>query len=133
MCVGVTHLAYVLDIPSPSLSYTVKPSIEGQLTFTRKNPDEGERTTASCEWTGSPDPVVTWSKDGSPLREEDLPTRIRITEEREGDMFQSSLVIDGVELSDTADYACNVSNPVGSDYRFNRLEVQGIEIYNTNT
>ena len=77
--------------------------------------------------------MVTWFKDGSPLREEDLPTRIRITEEREGDMFQSSLVIDGVELSDTADYACNVSNPVGSDYRFNRLEVQGIEIYNTNT
>ena len=70
--------------------------------------------------------MVTWSKDGSPLREEDLPARIRITMAREGDMFQSGLEIDAVELSDTADYACNVSNPVGSAYRFKRLEVQGL-------
>ena len=97
----------------------------GDLTFTKKNPDEGDETTASCAWTGSPDPVVTWYKDGSPLREEDLPSRIRITMSREGDNFQSSLEIDGVELSDTGDYACNVTNPVGFVERFNRLEVQG--------
>ena len=97
----------------------------GDLTFTKKNPDEGDETTASCSWTGSPDPVVTWYKDGSPLREEDLPSRIRITMSREGDNFQSSLEIDEVELSDTGDYTCVVSNPVGSESRVNNLEVEG--------
>ena len=48
---------------------------------------------------------------------------------REGDNFQSSLEIDGVELSDTGDYACNVTNPVGFVERFNRLEVQGLFSY----
>ena len=73
--------------------------------------------------------MVTWYKDGSPLREEDLPSRIRITMSREGDNFQSSLEIDEVELSDTGDYSCNVTNPVGSDERLNRLEVQGLSNY----
>ena len=102
------------------------PNIVVDLTFTRKNPEEGDETTASCGWTGSPDPVVTWYKDGSPLDEEELPARIRITMSRDGDMFQSSLQIDNVMLSDTGDYTCNVSNPVGFQFQFNRLEVQGL-------
>ena len=102
------------------------PSIVGLLTFTRKNPEEGDETTASCGWTGIPDPEVTWYKDGSPLREEELPARIRITMSSDGDMFQSSLQIDNVMPSDTGEYTCNVSNPVGSQSQFSRLEVQGL-------
>ena len=100
------------------------PSIVVDLTFTRTNPEEGGETTASCGWTGSPDPVITWYKDGSPLREEELPARIRIT--MSNDTFQSNLQIENVMLSDTGDYACNVSNAVGTRYQLNRLEVQGL-------
>ena len=96
------------------------------LTFTKKNPEEGEETTASCSWTGSPDPEVTWFKDDSPLVETDLPSRMRITTGREGDTLSSSLEIDAVELSDTGQYTCNVSNPVKHISRVNRLEVQGV-------
>ena len=103
------------------------PNIVVDLTFTRKNPEEGDETTASCGWTGSPDPVITWYKDGSPLDEEELPARIKITMSSDGDMFQSSLQIHNVMLSDTGDYACNVSNPVGTRVQLNRLEVQGVQ------
>ena len=103
------------------------PSIVVDLTFTRKNPEEGDETTASCGWTGSPDPVVTWYKDGSPLRVEELPPRIRITEYKQGETLRSNLEIFQVELCDTGDYACNVSNPVGFRFQLNRLEVQGVQ------
>ena len=108
------------------LSSAVEPSIVEGLTFTKKNPEEGEETIASCSWTGSPDPEVTWFKDDSPLVETDLPSRMRITAGREGDTLSSSLEIDAVELSDTGQYTCNVSNPVKHISRGNRLEVQGI-------
>ena len=38
----------------------------------------------------------------------------------------SSLEIDEVDLSDTGEYTCNVSNSVGFVFRRNRLEVQGM-------
>ena len=112
--------------PFPSPLYLVDPTIIGDLTFTKKNPDEGEETVGSCSWTGSPDPDITWYKDGSPLIEGKLPKRIRITMTTEDGTHQSSLEIDKVELSDTGDYTCNVSNPVGFVFRRNRLEVQGM-------
>ena len=98
----------------------------GDVAFSKINLNEREETTASCEWTGSPDPVVTWSKDGSPLREEDLPMRIRITLAKEGETFKSNLEIYQAELSDSGNYTCNVSNPVGFDVRFASLDrIQG--------
>ena len=108
------------------LSPAVEPSIVEGLTFTKKNPEEGEETIASCSWTGSPDPEVTWFKDDSPLVETDLPSRMRITAGREGDTLSSSLEIDAVELSDTGQYTCYISNPVKHISRGNRLEVQGM-------
>ena len=95
--------------------------------FTKINPEEGNETTVSCQWTGRPDPVVTWYKDGSPLVERYLPFRMRITENRKGDIFYSNMEIHQVELSDSGDYTCNVSNPVGFDTRFNKLKVLSLE------
>ena len=103
----------------------VKPNIVGGLTASKKILDERDETSIPCQWTGYPDPLVTWYKDGSPLREQDLPFRMRITEDRVGEIFHSSLDIYQVVLNDTGDYICNVSNPVGFDTRIIRLEVQG--------
>ena len=109
--------------PSP-----VAPQIVGDVTFTKDTPEEGESTTATCRWTGQPEPSVTWYKDGEELVEADLPGRIRIVEvtmENEEDK-RSELQIEEVELSDTGSYACNVSNAAGSDSQTKRLEVQGV-------
>ena len=124
----VDLLSLSLSLSVIPLSPAVEPSIVEGLTFTKKNPEEGEETIASCSWTGSPDPEVTWFKDDSPLVETDLPSRMRITAGREGDTLSSSLEIDAVELSDTGQYTCNVSNPVKHISRVNRLEVEGMHI-----
>ena len=98
--------------PSP-----VVPQIVGDVTFTKNTPEEGETTTATCRWTGQPDPTVTWFKDGKKLVEADL-DRIRIVD--------VTMEIEDVKLSDTGNYVCNVSNAAGSDSRTTRLEVQGV-------
>ena len=101
----------------------VKPSIVGDLTVSKMNPEERDEISIPCQWTGYPDPLVTWYKDGSPLKEQDLSFRMRITEDGNGEIFHSSLDIYQVVLNDTGDYICNVSNPVGFDTRIIRLEV----------
>ena len=109
--------------PSP-----VAPQIVGDVTFTKNTPEEGESTTATCQWTGEPEPTVTWYKDGEELVEADLPGRIRIVEvtmEDEEDK-RSELQIEEAELSDTGNYACNVSNPLNFTSQTKRLEVQGV-------
>ena len=50
---------------------------------------------------------------------------------REDGTHHSSLWIDEVKLSDTGEYTCNVSNPVGFVLRQNQLEVQGMCAYCT--
>ena len=105
----------------PSLS--VAPTIVAELLFTKNKPDEGDETAAVCEWAGSPTPEVTWLKDGEPLDEETLPSRIRIVST---DDFRSELQIREVELNDAGNYACNVTNPVGFDFQRKSLEVQGV-------
>ena len=110
-----------------SLMYIVAPTIVGDLTFSKNNPKEGEETVASCTWTGSPDPTVTWLKDGVVLDESDLPPRFRITMFAEMDgKLSSNLQIDSVDLEDTGDYSCSVSNPVGTARQVKRLDVQGM-------
>ena len=107
----------------PSLS--AAPAVVTDLVFTNNNPEEGDDTTAVCEWTGSPTPEVTWFKNGEPLDEETLPSHIRITRTND---FRSELQIREVELDDTGDYVCNVSNYVDFDFRVERLDIrpQGI-------
>ena len=105
--------------PSP-----VAPQIVGDVTFTKNTPEEGESTTATCQWTGEPEPTVTWYKDGEELVEAELSDHIRIVMDDEDK--RSELQIEEVELSDTGNYACNVSNAAGSDVQTKRLEVQGM-------
>ena len=103
----------------PSLS--AAPANVTDLVFTNNNPEEGEDTAAVCEWTGSPTPEVTWFKNGEPLDEGTLSFRIRIILTSD---FRSELQIREVELDDTGDYVCNVSNPVGFDSEDKRLDVR---------
>ena len=99
----------------------------GDLTFSNINPEEDEETVASCTWTGDPQPTVTWLKDGEVLDDSMLPPRFRITMFNTTDgRLSSELQIDSLELDDTGDYTCNVSNPVGFAFQITRLEVQGI-------
>jgi hypothetical protein len=109
-----------------NLEYCIEPSIVGDLIFSKNNPEEGGNTTASCTWTGDPQPTVTWLKDGFTLNERQLPSRFRITMFTTGmdGRLSSELQIDSVELEDTGDYNCSVSNPVGIKFQVERLEVQ---------
>ena len=110
----------------PPTVVAVAAPIVADLVFTDSNPDEGDDTAAVCEWIGSPIPEVTWFKNGEPLDEETLPSRIRIILTND---FRSELQIREVELDDTGDYVCNVSSPVGFDFRVATLEVIGIIIH----
>ena len=103
----------------PSLS--AAPAVVTDLVFTNNNPEEGDDTAAVCEWTGSPTPEVTWFKNGEPLDEGTLSSRIRIILTSD---FRSELQIREVELDDTGDYVCNVSNYVDFDFRVERLDVR---------
>ena len=102
--------------PSP-----VAPQIVGDVTFTKNTPEEGEATTVTCQWTGQPEPTVTWYKDGEELVEADF-DHIRIVDLAMGRELQ----IEDMKLSDTGNYVCNVSNAAGFDYQTTRLEVQAL-------
>ena len=101
----------------------------GDLTFSKNNPEEDEETIATCQWTGDPEPDITWYKDGEALNEAELPGHIRITQREEGGVQLSELQILSVEIGDAGDYTCNVSNPVGFDHQVKRLEVRGVCVY----
>ena len=102
------------------------PTIVGNVAFTKTSPEEGEDTSATCQWEGSPEPIGRWLKDGVELVEGALPGRIRITGTQNDGLFMSELQIQDVELGDSGTYTCNISNPVDFDYRVTRLEVRGM-------
>ena len=102
------------------------PVVPGDLTFSKNNPEENKETTSTCRWMGDPAPIVIWYKDGEALNEAELLGHIRITQHVEEGVQVSELQILSVELGDTGDYTCNVSNPIGSDFQVKRLEVRGV-------
>ena len=102
---------------SPYYICIVAPTIVGDLTFTKDNLEEDEGTTATCEWSGDPKPLITWLKDGEILNEAELPSHIRIvTRDLDNGNQLSELQIQSVEPGDAGEYTCNVSNPVGFDF-----------------
>ena len=92
--------------------------------FTRDNLQEGQDATATCSWTGDPNPTMQWLNDDMVLIESDLPDHIRISPRDSG--TGSKLKIFSVTLNDTGNYACYVTNPVGNGFMVERLEVRGM-------
>ena len=109
-----------------SFLFVVVPTILAEIAFTSSNPLEDHDTSITCQWQGSPDPEAIWLKDDVELVEEDLPSRIRITDTDKDGILMSELQIGDVELSDTGDYTCQVSNAVGTVMKITRLEVRGM-------
>ncbi|XP_054644774.1 obscurin isoform X2 [Dunckerocampus dactyliophorus] len=68
----------------------------------------GQTIKLSCKVTGTPQPAITWLKDGLPL--EDDPRHI-ITADRCG---TCSLILDSLTAEDSGQYVCYASSSVGS-------------------
>nr|XP_057930388.1 obscurin isoform X3 [Doryrhamphus excisus] len=68
----------------------------------------GQTIKLSCKVTGTPQPAITWLKDGLPL--EDDPRHI-ITADRSG---TCSLILDSLTTEDAGQYVCYASSGVGS-------------------
>ena len=82
---------------------------------------EGMRFELVCTFTGVPDPVIRWEKDGSVFL---LGGDRRII----NSTGRSQLEIGSLLVSDTGVYNCSVSNVGGMATRSVRLEVRGEEI-----
>ena len=86
----------VIDTPSSStLSVTV-----------------GSSLTMSCTSRGSPPDTFTWRKDNGPVLQS---TTTQLTYNATSAVFRAHYSIDSVTTSDSGTYACNVTNPIGSD------------------
>uniref|UniRef100_A0A3Q3WID8 Ig-like domain-containing protein n=1 Tax=Mola mola TaxID=94237 RepID=A0A3Q3WID8_MOLML len=103
--VRVLELGSKLEI----LAATVSDS--GQYVFVINSPLELE-----CQATGSPAPVITWYKDGKPVRQgEGL--RVATNGRR--------LVVSRAQVSDTAQFQCIATNEAGDHERDFNVVVHG--------
>nr|DBA21577.1 TPA: hypothetical protein GDO54_018188 [Pyxicephalus adspersus] len=84
---------------------------------------EGQPMSFSCECQGSPPPLLTWMKNGSPLEGEDV-----ALVSAGGRLLQ----ISKVQVSDEANYTCVCANEAGSTQRDYWLEVYALPVINTN-
>ena len=74
------------------------------------------KITISCPVSGIPTPVVTWTKDGVPIVDGG---RINFAE-------NNSLVMEQVELGDSAKYTCSAQNPFGKDEASSIVRIIGL-------
>ena len=74
------------------------------------------RVRLQCESEGLPKPRVTWLKNGEPFP---------VTGLRHTILDKGSLEFVSVQLEDSGDYTCHVSNPAGNVTKNVRLDVQG--------
>ncbi|XP_075041291.1 hemicentin-2 [Mixophyes fleayi] len=80
---------------------------------------EGHSIVFTCECQGSPPPLLTWIKNGSPLTDEYLPLV-----SAGGRLLQ----ISKVQVSDEGTYTCVCSNEAGSSQRDYWLEVYAVPV-----
>jgi len=76
--------------------------------------------TITCPVSGVPTPVVTWNKDGVPVVDGG---RINFAE-------NNTLVMEQVELGDSAKYTCSVQNSFGKDEASSIVRIIGLCIEN---
>ncbi|XP_056395554.1 LOW QUALITY PROTEIN: hemicentin-2 [Hyla sarda] len=80
---------------------------------------EGQPVSFTCECQGSPPPVLTWTKNGSPLMDEE-----RAQVSAGGRLLQ----ISRVQASNEGAYSCVCSNEAGSSQRDYSLEVYALPV-----
>ncbi|XP_069842937.1 hemicentin-2 [Dendropsophus ebraccatus] len=80
---------------------------------------EGQPVSFTCECQGSPPPVLTWTKNGSPLVDEE-----RAQVSAGGRLLQ----ISRVQVSNEGAYSCVCSNEAGSSQRDYLLEVYALPV-----
>ena len=72
----------------------------------------GDPLTLSCTSRGSPPDTFTWRKDSGPVLHS---TTNQITYNANSAVFRADYTIASTTTSDSGRYACNVTNPIGSD------------------
>ncbi|KAK2835495.1 hypothetical protein Q5P01_015979 [Channa striata] len=78
----------------------------------------GQTIKLTCKVTGSPQPIISWFKDGLPL--EDDPRHI-ITADRSG---KCALIVDSLTAEDSGQYTCYASSSMGSAGTLAKVVVQ---------
>ncbi|XP_067265765.1 myosin light chain kinase, smooth muscle isoform X1 [Chanodichthys erythropterus] len=67
---------------------------------------QGEKVTFRCQVSGSPEPTVSWVKDGAPLRQ-----RSGVCTRQEGSLHV--LCLENTHITDTGQYGCTATNKKG--------------------
>ncbi|KAL2089466.1 hypothetical protein ACEWY4_014154 [Coilia grayii] len=98
---GETEMKY-------DVSVLVPPEIEGAEETTDMTVAINNLLELECDVTGTPTPVITWLKDGQPVRQGD---RVRVSS------GGRRLIISRAQVSDTARFQCAATNEAGDQER----------------
>ncbi|MGH0170457.1 UNVERIFIED_CONTAM: hypothetical protein FKN15_077292 [Acipenser sinensis] len=84
--------------------------------------EEGKKVVLKCEASeGNPRPVLTWYKDGKPLKGKNKPKDIKIKQKKIGN--SSDIQIPKAKLSHAGEYTCEATNSHGK-VRGNSSDIQ---------
>ncbi|XP_025060802.1 hemicentin-2 [Alligator sinensis] len=114
-----TCLAQSLDAEARKdfiVSVQVAPRILGAGVPSEHSVPEGRGVRLDCEAKGQPEPEITWLKDGKPLELHDAP---RLWLSPDG----SSLLLEGLQASDSGAYTCLAQSSAGEDTKLHTLTV----------
>ena len=75
----------------------------------------GTSLTLECLAEGSPQPSVSWTKNGEPLESKD---RVSISND-------GTMIIENTRVADTGRYMCSAKSPIGETYEASSVYVKG--------